>query len=72
MSDPRADFETVPVGTMAELARLRKALPACKGYLLNALIDLETGAPKTTAAATLRGGIRMVDDALLTEIAALG
>jgi len=43
---------------------LLAALSAAKGYLLNAKIDLETGAPKRTAIATISGGIRMIDAAL--------
>lgn len=47
-------------GVIAQL----DALPKAKGYLLNAKIDLETGAPKRTAINTITGGIRMVDAAI--------
>lgn len=47
-----------------ERDRLREALSASKGYLMNALIDLETGTGKQTTIATLKGGIRLVDTAL--------
>jgi hypothetical protein len=45
-------------------ARLRKTLSAAQGYLLNAKIDLETGAPKTTAINTIIGGLQLVGSAL--------
>ena len=48
----------------AKVKALREALAAAKGYLLNAHIDLETGAPKRTAINTLSGGIRLVREAL--------
>lgn len=48
----------------AENKRLREALKGALGYLRNARIDLETGAPKRTAINTLGGGIAMVDTAL--------
>lgn len=48
----------------AEIDRLRKALASAKGYLLNAKIDLQTGAPKRTAIMTIDGGLKMVDAAL--------
>lgn len=44
--------------------KVRKALEAAQGYLRNAKIDLETGAPKRTAIQTLEGGLRLVDAAL--------
>lgn len=43
---------------------LLKALSACKGYMLNAVIDLETSTPKATTKNTLNGGIRMIDEAI--------
>jgi hypothetical protein len=43
---------------------LLDALNASAGYLRNALIDLETGAPKTTAVRTIRGGLARVESAL--------
>lgn len=45
-------------------ARLLKALEAASGYMENARIDLETGAPKRTAVATLAGGLAAVKVAL--------
>lgn len=47
-----------------EIARLTKALHAASGYLMNAKIDLETGAPKRTAVSTIEGGLKMIADAL--------
>ena len=54
-----------------ELARLRAAnaalaaaLRAAKGYLMNARIDLETGATKRTAINTINGGVKVIDEAL--------
>lgn len=47
-----------------ENAALREALGAACGYLLNAKIDLETGARKSTAIATIEGGLRRVRGAL--------
>lgn len=46
------------------IAGLRTALSAASGYLLNAKIDLETGAPKRTAIATIEGGLKVVRAAL--------
>ena len=43
---------------------MRAALEAAAGYLMNAKIDLETGAPKRTAIATIEGGIKVVREAL--------
>lgn len=40
------------------------ALQAAAGYLLNAKIDLETGATKKTAIATIEGGLRVVRAAI--------
>jgi hypothetical protein len=48
----------------AENAALREALSAANGYLLNAKIDLETGARKSTAITTIEGGLRRVRAAL--------
>jgi hypothetical protein len=42
---------------------LKTALSSAEGYLLNAAIDLETGAPKRTALATINGGLRLVREA---------
>lgn len=41
-----------------------RALKASEGYLLNAKIDLETGAPKRTAINTIDGGLNVVRAAL--------
>lgn len=46
------------------LSKRLAALKASLGYLLNAKIDLETGAPKKTAIQTLDGGIARVRAAL--------
>lgn len=43
---------------------LVKGLGAASGYLLNAKIDLETGAPKRTALQTINGGLDLVRDLL--------
>jgi IS5 family transposase len=43
---------------------MRKALQAASGYLLNAKIDLETGAPRKTATQTIDGGLKVVRAAL--------
>lgn len=40
------------------------SLKACVGYLLNAKIDLETGASKATAIRTIEGGIKQARDVL--------
>ena len=47
-----------------ENAAMREALSAASGYLLNAKIDLETGARKSTAITTIEGGLRRVRAAL--------
>ena len=43
---------------------LAAALSVARGYMLNAKIDLETGAPKRTALATIAGGLKIVDAAI--------
>lgn len=48
----------------ARVQQLEKALSASLGYMLNAAIDLETGAPKRTALNTINGGIKLVREAL--------
>lgn len=48
----------------AEIERLRAELSAATGYMLNAKIDLETGAPKRTAITTIEGGLRRARAAL--------
>ncbi len=40
------------------------ALKSSVGYLLNAKIDLETGAPKKTAIATIDGGLKLAREAI--------
>lgn len=47
-----------------EIARLRKTLESAAGYLMNAKIDLDTGAPKRTAVRTIEGGLKMVNEAI--------
>ena len=49
---------------IAEIERLETELRACTGYMTNAAIDLETGAPKRTALATINGGIKRARAAL--------
>lgn len=44
--------------------KLLAALKAAAGYLMNARIDLETGAPKRTAITTINGGLKLVEDAI--------
>lgn len=48
----------------ATIERLRAAVKASEGYLLNAKIDLQTGAPKRTAIQTIDGGLKVVRAAL--------
>ena len=43
---------------------LLTALKAAKGYMMNVMIDLETGTPKTTTLSTLKGGIKLVSTAI--------
>ena len=47
-----------------ENAELRDALSCAVGYMLNASIDLSTGAPKKTAQATIDGGIKRARETL--------
>ena len=49
----------------AEIERLRGELSAATGYMLNGKIDLETGASKRTAIATIEGGLRRARAAVL-------
>jgi hypothetical protein len=56
----------------AEIRRLRGELSAATGYMLNAKIDLETGASKRTAIATIEGGLRRARDAVLPSPPAEG
>jgi hypothetical protein len=59
---------TVPASMLIaaadEIARLRAELSAAIGYMTNAKIDLDTGAPKRTALATIDGGIKRARAAL--------
>lgn len=48
----------------AAVRELESGCKAACGYLLNAKIDLETGAPKRTAIATIEGGLKTVRAAL--------
>ena len=45
-------------------AELLTILEAARGYMTNAAIDLETGAPKRTALDTINGGLAMVRKAI--------
>ena len=49
---------------MSENGDLLQALKAASGYLLNAKIDLETGAPKRTAIQTIEGGLAFIRAAI--------
>lgn len=49
---------------LGEIDRLRAELSAARGYLMNAKIDLETGAPKKTVIATIEGGLKRIDTIL--------
>jgi hypothetical protein len=52
------DFEV-----LNDTAYLVEAALGAIGYLRNAKIDLETGAPKATAIRTIQGGIEMLEKA---------
>lgn len=56
----------------ADLRLLTDELSAMLGYMRNARIDLETGAPKATAIRTISGGIKRAEEALAKIDAALG
>jgi hypothetical protein len=49
---------------IAEAPNLLKALEAACGYLINAKIDLQTGATKATAIKTIDGGLKMAHAAI--------
>lgn len=51
----------------ARVRELEEALRAATGYMTNAAIDLDTGAPKKTALATINGGIKLARAALNQE-----
>lgn len=57
MADPNARL-------IAAAPELLSALESASGYLLNAKIDLETGAPKRTAICTIEGGLKVVRAAI--------
>lgn len=79
-SSDAAIFSILPAGRAGEIAgniengddadliaatpKLLATLRAACGYLLNAKIDLETGAPKKTALRTIEGGVALVQAAL--------
>jgi hypothetical protein len=44
------------------IEHIAKELKAARGYMLNAAIDLETGAPKATALRTINGGIDRISE----------
>ncbi len=48
-----------------KIERLRATLQSMTGYLLNAKIDLETGAPKRTAIMTIEGGLKIARQTLI-------
>lgn len=52
---------------MAERERMEASISAARGYLMNAKIDLETGAPKKTAIATIEGGLRRLEAAAIRK-----
>jgi alpha-D-ribose 1-methylphosphonate 5-triphosphate diphosphatase PhnM len=56
----KAELESL----QARCDRYKAALEASKGYLMNALIDLQTDTKPTTTITTTRGGIAMIDKAL--------
>lgn len=58
---------TAIVNAVNGAERMREALEGSVGYLLNAKIDLETGATKATAIKTIEGGLKMVRAALKGE-----
>jgi hypothetical protein len=59
---------TVEAAARAAVAAYESALAdelrAVAGYLRNAKIDLETGAPKATAIRTIDGGLKRIEAAL--------
>lgn len=57
---PEADARLI-----AAAPELLAALESASGYLLNAKIDLETGAPKRTAIKTIEGGLARVRAAIV-------
>ena len=59
-----ADLAGELEASLSREAKLREALEKASGYMTNAAIDLQTGAPKRTALNTIEGGLKMVRDAL--------
>ena len=59
------------VSMTAELRQVTDEISAMLGYMRNARIDLETGAPKATAIRTLSGGIKRGERALETARTAI-
>jgi hypothetical protein len=57
-----ADFTVATANRL--LDELASELSAAVGYMRNARIDLETGAPKATAIRTLDGGLKRAEAAL--------
>jgi predicted transcriptional regulator len=62
----REALAEVMAAQAARIAELEAGLKAACGYLMNALIDLEAGATKKTAADTIRGGLTAAKAALST------
>ena len=56
----RLNLDEVTASKATAIAYLKASL----GYLMNAAIDLETGAKKKTALDTINGGVNIVRDAL--------
>lgn len=56
-TDPYGEYAALIVKAVNSHEHLIKALEASCGYLLNAKIDLETGATKATAIRTIEGGL---------------
>lgn len=54
----------MPKLSEADALEILDALRIASGYLLNAKIDLETGAPKRTAIRTIEGGWKVVREAI--------
>lgn len=70
MADYQQSADAPAIGKQAveqgagQMPEVLAALKAAGGYLLNAKIDLETGAPKRTAIMTIEGGLRVVEAAI--------
>lgn len=60
--DPRyANWALSAADTIEHMA---KELRAAKGYMLNALFDLQSTTPKATAIRTVNGGIARIDETI--------